>query len=124
MKTLTETIEHYRSYLMARLTRQFGHEQEDAEDILQDAWIKLARQEPPTGGDWSSYLLQTVKTLSMNRVRDNKNRARLHEEKWGKIAKGFNLLEKPAEHISPKTPTDDPHQYRDDFDEMEHNGLC
>lgn len=90
---------------MARLTQQFGLEQEDAEDMLQDAWIKLARQPVPPNGDWSPFLLQTVKTLSMDRAKVDKNRARLHEEKWGKIAKGFNLLEKPAEKLTRKTPS-------------------
>lgn len=112
--TLEETIEHHRAHLIRRMIKNFNWEKEDAEDMLQDAWIKLARQAPPEDGNWSPYLLQTVKTLSMDRMKVEGNRLRLHEDKWGKIAQGFNLLEKPAEKLVSRTPKEE--EYLASFD--------
>jgi DNA-directed RNA polymerase specialized sigma24 family protein len=87
----------------------FGVEQEDAEDILQEAWIKLQDQTPPADGNWVPYVLQTVKSLSMNLMRNEANRRRLEEEKWDKLVVGFNLQETDPVKVTQKARK--PEQY-------------
>ncbi len=78
--TIDQVLEEYRPHLMRRLAA-FGVEHEDAEDILQDAWLKLQTQPPPRDGNWVPFVLQVVKSLSMNLIRNDDNRRRLEEDK-------------------------------------------
>lgn len=105
--TLEESLTSLRAHLLNRLQTKWGWEEEDAEDILQDAWIRLATGEPPPDGDWEPYIKQAVKSISINKAETEKNRSHLHEKRWGKIVKGFNLLEKPEVIHTHHPPADE-----------------
>jgi DNA-directed RNA polymerase specialized sigma24 family protein len=108
---LEETLEELRAHLLTRLVLKWEWTQEDAEDILQEAWIICASGDPPSNGEWETYIKQAVKSVSYIKARNEKNRSRLHKERWGKIAKGFNLLETSATKLTERLPEQDEMMY-------------
>lgn len=100
---MTETYTKLYPQLMRRLTEKFGYEPEDAEDILQNSWIKLTRQPEPEDRDWTPFVLQAVKSTSMNKARDEGNRDCLEEKNWDKVMQGFGLQDFPEVKITKKS---------------------
>ncbi len=69
---LAERFEEQRSRLRAVAYRMLGS-MTDADDVVQDAWLRLARSDAATIGDLSAWLTTVVARLCLNRLRDRKS---------------------------------------------------
>lgn len=101
--TLEETYIKHREHILHFLSNKFGLGSEDAEDVVQDAYLKAIGQPEPSGGLWEAFLFQCVKSVAMDFLKVTGNRERLFHEKWDKIVKGFNLEEPPEVKVTQKT---------------------
>lgn len=105
--TLEETYTTHKDNILSFLVKKFGLEREDAEDVLHDAYFKAMCQPEPSDGLWEPFLFQCVKTVAMDFVKVEGNRARLFHEKWSKIIKGLNLQAPPEVKITSKRASDE-----------------
>ncbi|MBX7489848.1 RNA polymerase sigma factor [Qipengyuania sp. GH25] len=60
---------------------------EDADDILQDVWLKISRAPPGPVASPMSYLYRAANTMMIDRYRSNKQ-AKSREEKWVEAGSG------------------------------------
>lgn len=79
-----DTLEHFersRAALTGLAYRMLGSLGE-AEDVVQDAWVKLARARPGGRAPGSGYLLRTVSTLCLDRLRRLRRERRAYVGPW------------------------------------------
>jgi RNA polymerase sigma-70 factor (ECF subfamily) len=69
---LAERFEEQRSRLRAVAYRMLGS-MTDADDVVQDAWLRLARSDAAVIDDLSAWLTTVVARLCLNRLRDRKS---------------------------------------------------
>ncbi|MET0772027.1 MAG: sigma-70 family RNA polymerase sigma factor [Candidatus Limnocylindrales bacterium] len=69
---LAERFESHRSYLRAVAYRLLGSVS-DADDAVQDAWLRLGRVDPASIDDLRAWLTTVVARLSLNRLRDRRS---------------------------------------------------
>jgi RNA polymerase sigma-70 factor (ECF subfamily) len=97
-------LEEYRSELLRFLTARCGSGDE-AEDVLQDLWIKASSQ--PTGpiGNPRAYLYRMANNLVLDRLR-GRQRAMRRERGWLEGENG-GVAELPDLRVDPAEPVDE-----------------
>jgi RNA polymerase sigma-70 factor, ECF subfamily len=78
---LADEFEHHRSHLRAVAYRMLGSVSE-ADDVVQEAWLRLDRSDPGGTGDLRAWLTVAVGRLSMDALRRRKSRAEQHAGSW------------------------------------------
>jgi RNA polymerase sigma-70 factor (ECF subfamily) len=77
---------HHRAELLRFLTARTGDAAE-AEDILQEVWIRASGQPPASIEHWRAYLFRTANNLVIDRVRARRRRE-ARERRWSEEQHG------------------------------------
>ena len=77
---LSTLYDHHRAELLRFLTARTGDATE-AEDILQDVWIRASGQPPASIEHWRAFLFRTTHNLIIDRVRSRRRRE-ARERHW------------------------------------------
>jgi RNA polymerase sigma-70 factor, ECF subfamily len=78
---LAEEFEHHRSHLRGVAYRMLGSVSE-ADDVVQEAWLRLDRSDPGGTRDLRAWLTVVVGRLSLDALRRRKSRAELLGGSW------------------------------------------
>lgn len=81
MQTKTELFTQTRPRLLGLAYRMLGSRM-DAEDVVQDAWLKFSRNDIPMPSDHEGWLVTVVTRLGIDRLRQVKNRREEYIGPW------------------------------------------
>ena len=107
---LSTLYDHHRAELLRFLTARTGDATE-AEDILQDVWIRASGQPPASIEHWRAYLFRTANNLAIDRARARRRRE-ARERRWSEDAHG--PLADAEEAVDPADPADVAIEARDE----------
>ncbi|MGO1971572.1 MAG: sigma-70 family RNA polymerase sigma factor [Propionibacteriaceae bacterium] len=79
---LAEAFEHHRTRLLAVAHRVLGS-RADAEDAVQDAWLRLSRQDPETIDNLAGWLTTVVSRICIDTLRSRSARSELSIDRDG-----------------------------------------
>lgn len=98
--TLAEEFEAHRARLLAIATRVLGNSA-DAQDVVQEAWLRLARQEPGSIDDLGAWLTTVVGRLGIDAIRSRTAKAEVsYEEQFQ------NPVVMPDDDLAAPSPED------------------
>ncbi|MGN6377117.1 MAG: RNA polymerase sigma factor [Sphingomonas sp.] len=83
---LPSILEHCRADLMRFLVARTG-DRDEAEDILQEVWIRAQAQQPAAIEHWRAYLFRTAHHLVIDRIRAARRRE-ARELRWSEDMHG------------------------------------
>ncbi|TPG21720.1 RNA polymerase sigma factor [Sphingomonas koreensis] len=99
---LSNLYSHHRAELLRFLAARTG-DMAEAEDILQEVWVRAGAQPPASVEHWRSYLFRTANNLFIDRLRARRRRE-ARERRWSEDLHG--PISGTEEAADPADPAD------------------